>query len=120
MYGLKECNRGQQMPRHETKRTPTPNEYTEEYFLTNCGGFKEYLKGEIPLRHMRALEYLQVNRGEAILDTGCRRREFLRTCDKKGAIAIGIDYSPAAVKISGRGNDANVVLIQANATALTF
>jgi len=120
MYGLKECSRGKQMPRHEAKRTPAPNEYTEEYFLTNCGGFKEYLKGEIPLRHTKALEYLHVNRGEAILDIGCGRGELLRTCDKKGAIAIGIDYSPAAVNISGRGNDVKVAVIQASATALPF
>jgi SAM-dependent methyltransferase len=108
------------MTKRKIKLTPSPNEYTEDYFLKNCGGYKDYLHGEIPQRHMKALQYLRVNRGEVILDIGCGRGELLSACDKKGAIAIGIDYSPAAVKISRGDKDAHVAVIQASATALPF
>lgn len=101
------------------KRTPPPEEYTEEYFLANCGGFQEYLSGKLPLRHRKALEYLAVRRGEVILDIGCGRGELLRACSEKGGRPVGIDYSAAAIKISKRGQD-NPALIQASATALPF
>jgi 2-polyprenyl-3-methyl-5-hydroxy-6-metoxy-1,4-benzoquinol methylase len=100
-------------------KTPAPKEYTEEYFLTDCGGFKEYLQGEMPLRHKKALLYLEVHPGEFILDIGCGRGELVQACAEKGSNAIGIDYSPAAVKMS-KNWKGNAVIIQASATALPF
>lgn len=101
------------------KKTPDPDEYTKEYFLTDCGGFKEYLQGKLSLRHQKALEYLAVNPGEVILDIGCGRGELLSACREKGGVPVGIDYSSAAITISKRGKE-NPNLIQASATALPF
>lgn len=106
------------MIQRRMKKTHPPGEYTEDYFLTNWGGFEEYLQGKISLRHQRALEYLEVHPGEVILDIGCARGEFLQLCSKKGGIIIGADYSPAAVKISSIWKNVNVMVIQASATAL--
>jgi ubiquinone/menaquinone biosynthesis C-methylase UbiE len=103
----------------KVNKTPAPEEYTEEYFLTNCGGYKEYLEGELSQRHRKALEYLQVRPGEAILDIGCGRGELLRACNERGGNSVGIDYSSAAIRISRHGQD-NIALIQASATALPF
>jgi SAM-dependent methyltransferase len=100
-------------------KTPSPEEYTEEYFLTDCGGFKEYLQGKLSLRHQKAVEYLAIRPGEVILDIGCGRGELVRACNEKGGNSVGIDYSSAAIRISRRGRD-NIALIQASATALPF
>jgi len=100
-------------------RTPAPEEYTEEYFLTDCGGHEEYSKGRLSIRHRKALEYLKVQQGEAILDIGCGRGELLQACSEKGANPIGIDYSLAAIGISRKFGE-NIVLIRASATALPF
>lgn len=61
------------MMQRRVKRIPTPEEYNEEYFLKNWGGFEEYLQGKVSLRHQKALEYLEVHPGETILDIGCAR-----------------------------------------------
>jgi len=103
------------------KRTPPSEEYTEEYFLTDCGGFTDYLQGRLSLRHRKALEYLKVRRGEVILDVGCGRGELVRACSEQGAKTVGIDYSVAAVKISNVGSKVdNIVIIRASATNLPF
>ena len=108
------------MTRRKIKKTYTPDEYNEDYFLTNWGGFEERLQGKISLRHQRALEYLKVHPGEVILDVGCARGEFLQLCGEKGGIIIGLDYSPTAIKISSIWKNENIKVIQASATALPF
>ena len=108
------------MTRRKIKRIHTSDEYNEDYFLTNWGGFEERLQGKVSLRHRRALEYLEVHPGEIILDVGCARGEFLQLCGEKGGIIIGLDYSPTAVKISSIWKNENITVIQASATALPF
>ena len=103
----------------DVKKTPSPEEYTEEYYLTRCGGYKEYLKDEMPLRHKQALKYLNPLIGEVVLDIGCGRGELIQKCNENGCRAVGIDYSPVAAKLSKKiGNQATI--IQASATALPF
>jgi 2-polyprenyl-3-methyl-5-hydroxy-6-metoxy-1,4-benzoquinol methylase len=105
---------------HDLKKTPDAKEYTEEYYRsTCCGYFEEYLRGEIPLKHRKALQYLEVHPREVILDIGCGRGELIEACAGKGSKAIGIDYSSAAVKMA-KNWKGNAVIIQGSATALPF
>jgi len=92
--------------------------YTEEYFLSRCGGVGAFKKGEIGPRYQQALSYLKPRSGESILDVGCGRGEIIKECKKKGCIAIGIDYSKAAVKISK--NYVKGIIIRASGTHLPF
>jgi len=99
--------------------TPQPEEYSEHYFLSDCGGFKEFLEGKTPTRHKKALQYLNAQPGEMILDIGCGRGELLRECSVKGADIVGIDYSSAAVGLS-ENLSSGAPVIQADARALPF
>jgi len=108
------------MVKRRIKHTPLPHNYSEWYFLKNWDGAEKLSQGKFSLRHLKALEYLRVHPGELILDIGCGRGEFLYLCARNGGIVIGMDYSPAAIKILSSRKDANVSIIQASATMLPF
>jgi 2-polyprenyl-3-methyl-5-hydroxy-6-metoxy-1,4-benzoquinol methylase len=101
------------------KKTPLSKEYTAEYYLTDCDGFREFSKGELGARHKKALAYLKVKPSEKILDIGCGRGELVKECNRLGAWTMGIDYSIAAVRIS-RDTAKSGVIIAASATYLPF
>jgi len=92
-------------PRQATVREePVPSaRYTEEYFLTACEGYDEFVRseGEHLSRRLRAaLAVAAIEAGMNVLDVGCGRGEVLRHCAKLGANAYGIDYAAAAVQLS--------------------
>lgn len=77
--------------------------YTEEYFLTACEGYDEFVRTEgenLSRRLTSAFALAAVSPGMKILDVGCGRGEILRHCAKLGADAYGIDYAVAAVRLS--------------------
>jgi len=101
------------------RKTPPPEEYTTEYYLTDCEGFRDFSSGGISARHKKVLAYLEVKPQQRVIDIGCGRGELVRECNRLGAWAIGIDYSPAAVRISHHTAKQGVI-ITASATHLPF
>lgn len=79
------------------------DKYTEEYYLSACEGYREYLetKGEKPSSRLAsALEAASIRPGMTVLDVGAGRGETLVYCAKMGAFATGIDYSEASIKLA--------------------
>jgi ubiquinone/menaquinone biosynthesis C-methylase UbiE len=115
-----------------TDQQPQPlsaNLYTEEYFLTACEGYEDFLSsdGENLSRRLKAaFELASVEPGMTILDVGCGRGEIVRHCAHLGADAYGIDYAPAAIRLSKdvltrNGTQIGVMaLAQADAKKLPF
>lgn len=109
----------------KTKKT-TPIDYTQDYYLNDCDGAKEFAvwRGEVlPKRLSRPIQIGDIQDGDRVLDIGCGRGEVARKCAQIGAQVWGLDYAPAALKISStQPIDATLklVFIQANADALPF
>jgi cyclopropane fatty-acyl-phospholipid synthase-like methyltransferase len=77
--------------------------YTEDYFLTACEGYSEFMQTEgehLSRRLSSAFEIAAVEPGMAVLDVGCGRGEILRRCAELGADAYGVDYAAVAVAMS--------------------
>jgi ubiquinone/menaquinone biosynthesis C-methylase UbiE len=77
--------------------------YTEDYFLTACEGYEEWIASEgehLSRRLSAAFALATVEQGMAVLDVGCGRGEILRHCSQLGADAYGIDYAPVAVRMT--------------------
>ena len=73
--------------------------YTEEYFLTACEGYDEFIdsEGQHLSRRLRdAFAMAGVDPGMRILDVGCGRGEIIRHCMTLGIDAYGIDYAEVA------------------------
>ncbi|HEC23202.1 MAG TPA: class I SAM-dependent methyltransferase [Chloroflexi bacterium] len=80
-----------------------PHLYTEEYFLTACEGYEEWQASEgahLSRRLASAFSVAAVEPGMSVLDVGCGRGEIIRHCARIGADAYGIDYAPAAVRMT--------------------
>ena len=81
----------------------SPSVYTEQYFLTACEGYDEFLASDgaqLSRRLSRAFEVAAVMAGMKVLDVGCGRGEILRRCAGLGADAYGIDYAPVALDLA--------------------
>lgn len=84
-------------------KTVPPEMYDEKYYLTDCGGYKEFISSqglEPVFRINEALAMGTVKPGMKVLDVGCGRGEILIQCALLGAYPTGIDYSADAVKIA--------------------
>jgi len=111
-------------------QAPVPSErYTQEYFLTACEGYDEFVRSEgehLSRRLSAAFALAAVEPGMTVLDVGCGRGEILRHCARLGANAYGIDYAAAAVQLSREivqhTNDARgkIGVAQADAKRLPF
>jgi ubiquinone/menaquinone biosynthesis C-methylase UbiE len=87
----------------ERQQPVSPHLYTEEYFLSACEGYDEFLasEGEHLSRRLKAsFEVAAVKPGMKILDVGCGRGEIMRHCAALGAEAYGFDYAPVALKMT--------------------
>lgn len=86
------------------KRDSVPQSlYTEEYFLTACEGYDEFVASEgeqLSRRLNAAFALAAVQPGMKVLDVGCGRGEILRHCSRLGADSVGIDYALVAVRLS--------------------
>ncbi|MDW8065132.1 MAG: class I SAM-dependent methyltransferase [Anaerolineae bacterium] len=106
-----------------------PHLYGEDYFLSACEGYEEFLHthGEHLSRRLQAaFSVAEVRPGMRVLDVGCGRGEIVRHCARLGACAIGVDYAEAAVRLSADllrragGLQAPAGLAQADAKFLPF
>lgn len=91
------------MEKQKTPGSVPSSLYTEEYFLTACEGYDEFIatEGENLSRRLKAaFELASVEQGMQVLDIGCGRGEILRHCARLGADAYGIDYAIVAVRMS--------------------
>ena len=88
----------------QDNQKPLPSTlYDEEYFLTACEGYEEFIESEgehLSRRLNDAFEMAEVKPGMRVLDVGCGRGEILRHCLKLGIEAYGIDYAQVAVRMS--------------------
>ena len=90
-------------PDHPASPSLPSTLYTEDYFLTACEGYEEFVEshGEhLSRRLTAAFDVASVEPGMRVLDVGCGRGEILRHCARLGARAYGIDYADVAVKMS--------------------
>jgi cyclopropane fatty-acyl-phospholipid synthase-like methyltransferase len=86
--------------------------YTEEYFLTACEGYEEWIDSEgkhLSRRLSSAFELATVEPGMLVLDVGCGRGEIVRHCARLGADVFGIDYADVAVRMTRRLIDGEIV-----------
>ncbi len=89
---------------NKNDQKPLPSTlYDEEYFLTACEGYEEFIESEgehLSRRLNDAFKMAEVEAGMRVLDVGCGRGEILRHCLKLGIEAYGIDYAQVAVRMS--------------------
>lgn len=112
----------------EKSTRPVPSVlYDEEYFLSACEGYTEFLSSEgeyLSRRLAEALSVAGIAPEMEVLDVGCGRGEILRHVQRLGARAYGIDYASVAVHIShqivDRHAERQIGVYQANARQLPF
>jgi ubiquinone/menaquinone biosynthesis C-methylase UbiE len=88
---------------NDQKPPVSPDLYTEEYFLSACEGYDEFLASEgehLSRRLKQSFEVAAVEPGMKVLDVGCGRGEIMRHCAALGAAAYGFDYAPVAVRMT--------------------
>lgn len=107
--------------------------YDSNYFLHACGG-ADWVERFVASRGVEAyphyrqlIEQLGMKQGERVLDIGCGRGEVTMMLGMAGAVAVGLDYSQAALGIArqvrdacGMGIQGGVGLVRADATTLPF
>lgn len=113
--------------RSTPREAPLPSDlYDEDYFLTACEGYDEFLKSEgehLSRRLRQAFQFAAVEPGMCVLDLGCGRGEIVRHVARIGAWAFGIDYARAAVQLSRRilkGEPGTHGIARADAKQLPF
>jgi len=82
---------------------PSHNDYTQEYYLSECDGHEEFstsLGKSLPTRLSHPLEIADIQPGQRVLDVGCGRGELALHCAQKGALVWGLDYAPAALTLA--------------------
>lgn len=103
--------------------------YDEEYYLTSCEGYQEFLDGEgrqLSRRLAASFAIAAVRPGMKILDIGSGRGEIVRHCARLGADAYGLDYSAVANRLAGQligaepGAAGRMGIIQSDAKAIPF
>lgn len=112
------------------KPAVSPDEYDETYFLTNCGGYQDFVESggkQLPWRLRRPLELADLQPGQRVLDFGCGRGELAAHAANSGAQVVGLDYSRSALDIATRSSNwleprkrANLTFVQAAAGADYF
>jgi len=92
----------QEANNNDKKVIISPDLYDEHYYLTDNDGFEEFIQGLEKKMHdkfARVFVHCDIKERDTVLDLGCGRGETLFYAASKGAKALGLDYSPAAIKI---------------------
>src|SRR4029079_6656734 len=82
-----------------------PDVYTDDYYLTNCHGFEDFVMSggrKVGPRFVKALSLAGELSRKRVLDVGCGRGELVIQSAMRGAEAWGINYAEAAVAIARR------------------
>ncbi|MBI5283655.1 MAG: class I SAM-dependent methyltransferase [Chloroflexi bacterium] len=82
-----------------------PEIYTDDYYLTNCHGYEDFVISggrKVGPRFVKALSLAGSLDGKRVLDVGSGRGELVIQSAMRGADAWGIDYAQAAVEIAQR------------------
>jgi ubiquinone/menaquinone biosynthesis C-methylase UbiE len=104
-----------------------PTVYDEPYYLGACMGYEEWRDSDgarMAPQYEGVLEHkLGLHAGEALLDIGAGRGELVVAAAARGARAVGVEYSPAAVELSQRtlaahGDPPGASVVMADARAL--
>ncbi|MDA8130520.1 MAG: class I SAM-dependent methyltransferase [Elusimicrobia bacterium] len=99
----KELSSGKDGPPPPRDRVVPAGLYDREYFLSNCGGFREFLDSRgmrLPERLSVALEAAGIGPGMRVADIGCGRGEAVIRSALAGAEALGVDYSGDAIALA--------------------
>jgi ubiquinone/menaquinone biosynthesis C-methylase UbiE len=99
--------------------------YSEDYYLAECEGYKDFLDGGISQRLLMSLSAISIRPGQQVLDIACGRGEAMFWLAERGARGWGIDYAPAALAIAQSrahemGAAESVRFMAANARTLPF
>lgn len=81
----------------------SPSLYDKDYYLADNEGFLEYQQGLDKNTHdkfKRVLTLIDIKPGQKVLDIGCGRGEMIYYSVRKGASALGIDYSQSAAELA--------------------
>jgi len=84
-------------------RTVDSKVYTKKYYLSDCTHYQEFLRSnglELGDRFVKLLPYVKIKPGMRMLDVGSGRGELCIHAASKGAEAVGIDYSAAAINLA--------------------
>ena len=90
---------------NSTPERVEPDVYTDDYYLTNCHGFEDFVISngrKVGPRFIKALSLAGDLRGKRVLDVGSGRGELVIQSAIRGAEAWGIDYAQAAVDIGNK------------------
>lgn len=80
-----------------------PELYTQEYYLTDCDGHREYVAGMEDKLHEKfsmILSMIEMRHDMRILDIGCGRGELVYLFAREGSAVDGIDYSKDSIALS--------------------
>lgn len=100
--------------------------YTEEYYLTRCGGFDKYRMNQFKPIYAKILNYLDVPK-KSVLDLGCGRGEATVILAQSGYQHIdAVDFSASSLKLTKQTLEnfctaeeiGRVSYIQANANSI--
>jgi ubiquinone/menaquinone biosynthesis C-methylase UbiE len=103
--------------------------YDETYYLSHCMGYEEWRDSDgarMGAQYEGVLEHkVGLRPGQALLDIGAGRGELVVAAVARGARAVGVEYSAAAVELSHKtlaahGNPDGASVILADARALPF
>lgn len=103
--------------------------YDEDYFLTSCEGYREFIESEgkaLSRRLEEAFAVAEVRSGMQVLDVGSGRGEIVRYCAGLGAHAYGIDFAAAANRLASQAialdtdAAARMGIVQGDAKRLPF
>jgi ubiquinone/menaquinone biosynthesis C-methylase UbiE len=104
----------------------SPAAYDEAYYLNLCLGYEEWRRSdgaEMAGLYPGVLDRAMLRPGELLVDIGAGRGELVAAAAERGARAVGIEYSQAAIDLARRtlsahGEPADAEIVLADARAL--
>lgn len=81
----------------------TAGDYPADYFLHHCDGGEAFRRSrgeELPPRLAYPLRLADPRPGLRLLDLGCGRGELAWRAARRGALALGLDFAPAALELA--------------------